>query len=128
MNDPTDYMAWTTMAEEDYQLAQMASCHTEPLRYGMCFHAQQCAEKYLKAILVFRGHAFPKTHDLLALNDLCAHAGVVVPIVLDELDLLSAYAVQVRYPGDEPTLKEAQHAVEIAEIVRRFAREFLGLG
>src|SRR4029453_6914324 len=38
---------------------------------GATFHAQQCAEKYLKALLVSRRQAFPRTHDVVALHDLC---------------------------------------------------------
>ncbi|MBC8446023.1 MAG: HEPN domain-containing protein [Chloroflexi bacterium] len=127
MSKTTDPLAWTALAEEDYLLARSALRRKRPLRYGACFHAQQCAEKYLKALLVFRGHVFPRTHDLLALSDLCTLAGVIVPIAPDELDRLSACAVQVRYPGDEPTLEEARRAMEIAKAVRRFARKFLGL-
>lgn len=43
----------------------------------------------------------------------------------DQLGRLNAYAVQVRYPGDDPTLEEAQEAVEIAQAVRRWVRAVL---
>jgi len=99
----------------------------KPLQHGACFHAEQCAEKYLKAVLVLHGKAFPKTHDLLALSNLCAQAGVIVPVDADELDRLSAYAVQVRYPGEGPRLEEARHAMEVAKAVRRFVRSLLGI-
>ncbi len=127
MNKTTDPLAWAALAEEDYLMAQLALRHERPLRYGACFHIQQCAEKYLKAILVFQRQAFPKTHDLLALSDLCTRAGIIVPIDPDELDRLSAYAVQVRYPGEEPTLEEAQDAMETAKAARRFVRKLLGV-
>jgi len=127
MNKNADPLAWATLAEEDYLLARLALSQEKPLQYGVCFHAQQCAEKYLKAILALQGKAFPKTHDLLALSDLCLQSGVIVPISADRLDRLSAYAVQVRYPGEEPTLEETQDAIEIAQATRRFVREFVGL-
>jgi len=114
------------LAEEDYLLARLALSQEKPLQYGVCFHAQQCAEKYLKAILVLQGRAFPKTHDLLALSDLCQQSSIIVPVSADRLDHLSAYAVQVRYPGEEPTLEEAQDAIEIAQAVRHFVRKFVG--
>jgi hypothetical protein len=44
------------------------------------------------------------------------------------LDILSAYAVRVRYPGDDPSPEEAREAVEIAKAVRRMARTWLGVG
>ena len=127
MNKTTDPLAWAALAEEDYLLPRSALRRKEPLRYGACFHAQQCAEKYLKATLVLHEKAFPKTHDLLALSDLCAQTGILVPIAPDELDRLSAYAVQVRYPGDEPTLEAARHAMEVSKAVRRFVRGLLGI-
>ncbi len=96
-----------------------------PLLYGATFHAQQCAEKYLKALLVVHSQTFPRTHDLAALSDLCLQQGLVIPVHQDALERLAAYAVQVRYPGEDPTLDEAREACQIAQAVRRFARKLL---
>jgi hypothetical protein len=74
---------------------------------------------------VSRRHPFPHTHDLIALHDLCLGHGIRVPIDPDKLERLPAYAVQVRYPGEEPTLDEAQEALQIAQAVRRWARPML---
>ena len=122
MSEPTDYQAWIVRAEEDYVLSRSALRRKVPLLYGATFHAQQCAEKYLKALLVAYGCAFPRTHDLVALHDLCLRADLRVPIEAEQLERLNAYAVQVRYPGDDPTLDEAREAVEIALAVRRWAQ------
>ena len=127
MSDSSDPLAWVARAEEDYGLARIAVRHKPPFCYGTCFHAQQCAEKYLKAILVSRHHAFPKTHDLRLLENLCTSAGILVPVDNTLLDTLSSYAVRIRYPGDDPTLDEAKEAQKIAKAVRRFARKLLGL-
>jgi hypothetical protein len=86
--------------------------------YGATFHAQQCAEKYLKALLVSRRQAFPRTHDVVALHDLCRRHNLHIPVDPDQLERLSAYAVQVRYPGEEPTPDKARDAVQIAQAVR----------
>jgi HEPN domain-containing protein len=126
MNGSNNPQAWVARAEEDYLLARSALRRKKPLTYGVCFHAQQCAEKYLKAILIVHRQAFPKTHDLLVLGDLCEKAGILLPMDADRLDTLSAYAVQVRYPGEDPLPEEARDALEIAKSVRRFARKFLG--
>ena len=122
MSEPTDPLAWVHRAEEDWLLARSALRRKSPLIYGTTFHAQQCAEKYLKAILVSRRHDFPRTHDLIALHDLCVGQGIRVPVDPDKLERLAAYAVQVRYPGEEPTLDEAREALQIAQAVRRWAR------
>ncbi len=103
MSKSSDPLAWVARAEEDYSLARVAWRHKPPLCYGVCFHAQQCAEKYLKAILVSRSKAFPKTHDLVHLHDLCDKAGVLIGMKVDHLSILSSYAVRIRYPGTDPT-------------------------
>jgi len=127
MSVSPEVLAWITRAEEDYILAGVALRRKKPLTYGTCFHAQQCAEKYLKAVLVEKGQAFPKTHDLVALSNLCTHTGWSVSASDDQLDALSAYAVQVRYPGVELTPTEARQALGIAKIIRRDVRKVLGL-
>jgi HEPN domain-containing protein len=97
------------------------------LTYGATFHAQQCAEKYLKALLLAREQVFPRTHDLAALSDLCMQHGMILPVPQDALERLAAYAVQVRYPGDDLTPEEARDALHIAREVRRYARRLLHL-
>jgi HEPN domain-containing protein len=128
MSDPNDPLSWVERAEEDYAVARSALRRKPTFAYTACFHAQQCAEKYLKALLVAGRHPFPKVHDLLVLNDECARSGIFVDVSEDQLSSLSHYAVRVRYPGDEPTRDETRRAVEIAKSVRRFVRKWLGLG
>ena len=108
-------------------LSDLALRHRRVLTYGAVFHAQQCAEKYLEALLVARGQPFPKTHDLAALSDLCSQSGLLIPVDQDALQLLAAYAVQVRYPGDDPTVEDARLALQAGKAVRLFARETLGI-
>src|SRR5262245_36182223 len=125
MHDPTDPLAWVARAEEDLALARSALRRKTPLTYGATFHAQQCAEKYLKALLLARHQAFPRTHDLTALSDLCLQNEIIVLVHRDALERLTACAVQVRYPGEDPTADEAQEALQIAQAVHRFARRLL---
>jgi len=56
---------WIVKADNDLKTAS----HTLKMPKGcptdtVCFHAQQCVEKYLKAFLVWKGIDFPKTHDI----------------------------------------------------------------
>jgi HEPN domain-containing protein len=117
---------WVAKAEEDLKTAAQVlklgeGCPTA----AVCFHAQQCAEKYLKAYLVFRGTAFPKTHEI---EDLVAR----MPerdrpaLTVEEQALLTEYAVGPRYPGwrDVP-LGEARRAVALARRVRKHVRSLL---
>jgi HEPN domain-containing protein len=93
---------------------------------AVCFHAQQCVEKYIKALLVYRAIAFPKTHDI---HDLRA---LLPPKLRPKLESkvqqrLTEYAVVLRYPGTGPevTLTEARKAVAVARRVRKEVRRHL---
>ena len=128
MHERDRALAWVDKAEEDYELALMAIRHRKrPLTGGACYHGQQCVEKYPKAFLTHQSHPFPHTHDLLALKDLCASADPFFVLDEDLLERLNAYAVGIRYPGEEATVEEAREAVSAMKTVRRFVRGKLGL-
>ncbi len=61
------------------------------------------------------------------LNNLCSSAGVFLEIDQKHLNTLTDYAVRTRYPGNDPTEDDAKEAVELAKLVRNFARKFLGI-
>jgi hypothetical protein len=77
MSDVNNPLAWVHYAEQDWQIAKSALRRKVPLVLPACFHAQQCAEKYLKILLITQAASFPKTHDLLTLENLCQQAGIV---------------------------------------------------
>ena len=121
-----EVVEWINKAEEDYQgvLALMRQ-RAHPLPSLVCFHAQQCVEKYLKATLLFHRQTFPKTHDLIELYDLCL---VILPelnIPFETISILSPYSVEARYPGMANTLDQAREAAEAMKQVRDFLRERL---
>jgi len=112
---------WAEKAEHDFLAAEHAmELAKEGLTDIVCFHSQQCAEKYLKALLLYRGVAFPRTHDLRLLLDLMP-AGVSLGLRREQVIPLNRYVIEGRYPGDwEPiTVGEAQHALEMAQAVRQ---------
>ena len=99
--------------------------------WACCFHAQQAAEKALKALLVARGTEPPYTHDLGALAALLpgeVHLGVSP----DELGELTTHATGSRYvldagsEAEDPTWAEAERAVIVAGRVYGAVRERLG--
>lgn len=114
---------WIAKAENDllnavHTLKLGARCPTDTV----CFHAQQCAEKYLKALLTLRGIDFPKTHDLEALTARFRN-GARPSAKPDDLARLTRYATVTRYPGGEDiTLGEARRAIAAARRVRRAVR------
>jgi HEPN domain-containing protein len=120
MNAASDIvLTWLKRARSDLQLGRVALRAKGVLPEDACFHAQQCAEKALKALLLQQNIAFPKTHAIEVLLDLLKAKGMDIPNGVDEAFELSEYAVQTRYPGDwEPVTKaDAQHALERAALV-----------
>lgn len=74
------------------------------------FHAQQAAEKMLKAVLAYHAIDFPFTHRLSDLIDLGAEHGIALPTQLEEIRFLTPFAVEFRYDfyeDDEPLDSES---------------------
>lgn len=61
------------------------------------FHAQQAAEKLIKALLALGGHEYPRTHDLGLLLDLLAAVDVRLPEALFAVENLTPFATVFRY-------------------------------
>ena len=100
---------WIEKAEGDFAVAAyIVKGRDRSMAPAVCFHSQQAVEKYLKAILVFRGIAFPKSHEIGKLLALMAAADRPV-LSQSAQDRLTDYATVFRYPGQyEPiTLTEA---------------------
>lgn len=118
---------WVVKAENDLRNAKhtLKLGETGPLD-TVCFHAQQCVEKYLKALLTLSEIDFPRTHDISVLLALVP-AYTRPELNREEQARLTDYAVSTRYPGDyEPlSLGEAQQAVDVANRVRNHIRRRL---
>ena len=128
VSDPNNPLDWVAYAEEDFDVAKILLKKSRPLISPSCFHSQQCAEKYLKAMLIYKNVEFPKTQDLLALETFCNNAGILTKFAQDGLDKLSDYTAHAYEPPDfQITSEDAREALEIATEVRRFARTYLGL-
>lgn len=74
--DPTDPVTWLRRARSDLALASGDRALADVLYEDLCFHAQQAAEKAIKAVLVHRQVAFPRTHAIVDLLTLASRAGV----------------------------------------------------
>lgn len=90
---------WVEKAEEDLTNAEYTLTLREKCPLGtVCFHAQQCAEKYLKALLTLHAVPFPKTHDLPELL-LGIPQSVGVRLRPTDVAVLNRYSIEGRYPG-----------------------------
>lgn len=97
-------------AESDFQLAVTIARGTHPFPDEQCFHCQQAAEKYLKAILEELGVTIPKTHLLVALLALLVPHHVVLRSLRRGVDFLTRFAVDARYPGYRANKRQAAAA------------------
>ena len=118
---------WVQKAENDLLNA------TQVLKLGkrcpvdtVCYHAQQCVEKYLKALLINRDLDFRKTHNIAVLIKLLPPSARP-DLPLADQDRLTEYATTTRYPGDYDPLAiaEARAAVKLARRVRAHVRKRL---
>lgn len=131
MNDQADLVRmvrqWTERAENDLTNAEHTLTMGEDCPYDtVCFHAQQCVEKYIKALLIYRSVDFPKMHDIGELIKLLP-SHLRPPMAVVDQERLTDYAIEARYPGDwEPiTRAEAEGMVALARQVRRAIRSQL---
>lgn len=115
-------------AEGDYELAEVAlQSGRQRVSDGICFHAQQCAEKYLKAYLYENSRTFPKVHKLHDLLNLCLPFDGGFESQRATLTSFEPYAVEVRYLGLSASPTEAQSAFNDLNSFRAFIRTKLGL-
>ncbi len=112
---------WVEKAEEDYKNAEYILTLEEDCPVStVCFHSQQCIEKYLKALLICHSLVVPRSHDLVELYHRLASEDR--PTLSEEgLAILNRYAVESRYPGDWEVISrsEAEEAFRIAHTLRQ---------
>ena len=115
-------------AEGDFAIVEReARARKNPNYDGLCFHAQQCAEKYLKARLSEADIDFPKTHVLATLLDMVLVVEPLSEPLREHLIFLTTFAVTFRYPGESADREAALDARRRCRAFRRIARETFGL-
>lgn len=123
----TKVRQWLQYGDDDLRLARHGLTLQSSVPYRLiAYHAQQCAEKYLKAFLVLNSIDFPYTHNLGRLIELAQQVRAWPESLLDA-ETLTPYAITARYPGqDEPvSAEEANRAIDIAEQTRKLVRQAL---
>lgn len=119
---------WVAKAEADFATAQRESrVRKNPNYDGICFHYQQCAEKYLKARLCEAEIPFSKIHDLVVLLEQVLRVEPNWEIFRKDLAYLSDFAVVFRYPGESADKKSAFEAKQLCSFFRKTARSSLRL-
>jgi HEPN domain-containing protein len=123
---PDDPREWLNRA-----LSNLACAKAEiPEAYleDLCYHAQQAAEKSIKAVFLHRGLTFPYVHDLAKLLTLLENSGLKVPRYVRRAEPLTRFAVETRYPGFSGPVTPAvyRRTVRLAEAVLHWAERQIG--
>lgn len=111
---------WLAKAESDLLASRYLLQGHVDLAATAAFHAQQAAEKALKALLVWHQVEFSKTHDIGRLLELVSRVEQELAARLEEASSLTPYAAEYRYPTElpGPTAAQAEQALRIARKVR----------
>lgn len=122
---PNDPLEWLSRAKSDLTLAQTKA--TGVYLEDLCFHAQQAAEKSLKAVLLASDCEFPYTHDLAELVNLLIQSGQEVPEDVTKAVSLTDYSVGARYPGTGEAVSDSewQEAIRFSQSVVDWAESRL---
>lgn len=125
---PRSMRDWLDRAGDDLLMIERG-LSGDPVPWGgVCFHAQQAAEKYLKALLIRRGIRPSRTHDLAEIVQRLRAAGYELPDLSSECKALKDYAVDVRYPNKLQPIPDEAEGRAVLEAGRRIldaARRYL---
>jgi HEPN domain-containing protein len=107
---------WLLRATEDLRAGRHDLTASPPLLNDVVFHAQQCAEKSMKAYLVHREQAFRKTHNLTELGGAVAKLDATLADLMKRASLMTEFAWRFRYPGEPTSVSrpDAEQAIDLA--------------
>jgi len=117
---------WLLKAKNDLKSAKILA-NSNVLDTAI-YHTQQCAEKALKAYLIFKVIQTIKTHDLVFLSEQCRKINIKFEELFKSAVLLSPYSTEFRYPDDYlgiPSLILVNEAIEESEKILNFVLEFV---
>jgi HEPN domain-containing protein len=119
---------WVDKAEGDFSTAgRELRARKDPNYDSVCFHSQQCVEKYFKAYLQDAGVAFAKTHDLVVLLDLLLPMEPSWDGFRLRLRSLTTAAVEIRYPGKSADKLNAKEMYKLCQEMRDLVQKSLGI-
>ena len=119
---------WVAKAEEDFVVVERESRARKNRAYSaIAFHAQQCAEKNLKACLCQADREIPRIHHLCDLLDMVKDLVPEWELMREELRFLNNFAVICRYPGGTANRQTALDARKLCRSFRQAARTSFGL-
>jgi len=129
MNEHKIADEWLRYAQNDLIVAKHCFEDLHPKQTEIAsYHCQQCAEKALKAFLIYKNTEPPKIHDLKVLCKMCQDIDSVFAGIVSQCAHLTPYGVTVRYPDElSPNEDMVKHAIneaqQIYDLVIKFCTE-----
>ena len=91
MNNKEIAKEWFFVANKDLKSAIfLQNMKPVPLEI-ICYHCQQCAEKYIKGFLAFKEEKIEKSHNLVLLNKKCREYNIDFKEIEEECLRLTDY-------------------------------------
>jgi len=120
--------AWIFKAENDLKSARKLMEGDTPIPDTAIYHAQQCAEKALKAYLSFKLQPVQRTHDVEYLVELCIGLDERFTELSSHARILTPYGAAFRYPDIvlEPEKEDVFEAIDKAAKVLAFVKKIIG--
>ena len=116
---------WLEKATKDLAVGKFLLRKGEAYFDFACFHCQQCTEKAIKAFLVWHDTPFRRIHDLVSLGAQCLSIDSSLEETFKSTAILSRYAVDARYPGEDDEKYTAEQTQEALVMAERVLREVL---
>ncbi len=127
MYEENDVKEWLRFANMDLATANHLFNTMHPKPYEIiCYHCQQAAEKFLKALSVKNQKELIKIHDLVVLAKSLSDVYPSVHDILRECAILTPYGVRIRYPQEMPMEEDdAKLALAYAEKIKTWTESFI---
>ena len=117
---------WLKRARSSLELARIGQSKEEVYYEDLCFNSQQAVEKSLKALLIYSGIQFRKTHSIAELLTLLKDS-INIPKRVEDSVELTQYVITTRYPGDweKVNQEEYENSLRIADDVYEWAEKIM---
>ncbi|MBI5701422.1 HEPN domain-containing protein [Candidatus Saganbacteria bacterium] len=130
--DSLNFEDWFLKAGNEIKAADgIFFYYEDPPTDMICYHAQQAAEKTLKAFLIYKSELAPKTHDLVELVNLCIKQDKDFLSLKELIEVLNKYYIESKYPPDNPIIyskDEAKSAIALAKNILKFSKSKVSKG
>jgi HEPN domain-containing protein len=124
MADSLVVSEWIMIAEDDLESAKILANYHRPKIEIACFLSQQCAEKALKAFLIFSGAKHKYIHDLKVLCVDCQAIDKSFTTLKKQCNELTDYYTDTRYGRARELFEhDMKKAIQYAEEVLVFVKD-----